>query len=93
MVEAYWNVGREIVEKQGGKRHAKYGDALVKTLATRLTADFGAGFTAANLFNMRQYYLDECVKSQIKNMRLFLMELGRGFALDAAIEEVLAIRK
>ena len=184
MVEAYWNVGREIVGKQGGERHAKYGDALVKTLATRLTADFGAGFTAANLFNMRQfyltfpnfytlcrelswshyrllmriedekarqYYLDECAKSHwsvrllqrqidtqfyqrlmrnridpkslkalvkrdsaavkdiirspailefsgitaahyqekdletalIKNMRLFLMELGRGFALDA----------
>ena len=57
MVEAYWKVGREIVEKQGGKRHAKYGDALVKTLAIRLTADFGAGFTAANLFNMRQFYL------------------------------------
>ena len=57
MVEAYWNVGREIVEKQGGASRAKYGDGLVKSLAVRLTAEFGNGFTAVNLFNMRQFYL------------------------------------
>ena len=33
MVEAYWNVGREIVEKQGGASRAKYGDGLMKSLA------------------------------------------------------------
>lgn len=57
MVEAYWNVGREIVERQGGKSKAKYGDGLIKALSVRLTAEFGAGFTASNLFNMRQFYL------------------------------------
>ena len=57
MVEAYWNVGREIVEKQGGAERAKYGARLVRSLAIRLTAEFGEGFTAANLFNMRQFYL------------------------------------
>jgi len=57
MVEAYWNVGREIVEKQGGKARAKYGEGLVKGLAVKLTAEFGAGYTASNLFNMRQFYL------------------------------------
>ena len=57
MVKAYWNVGREIVEKQGGASRAKYGDGLIKSLAVRLTAEFGDGFTAANLFNMRQFYL------------------------------------
>ena len=38
MVEAYWNVGREIVEKQGGASRAKYGDGLMKSLAVHLTA-------------------------------------------------------
>ena len=57
MVEAYWNVGREIVEKQDGASRAKYGDGLMKSLAVRLTAEFGDGFTAVNLFNMRQFYL------------------------------------
>ena len=57
MVKAYWNIGREIVEKQGGASRAAYGDGLMKSLAARLTVEFGEGFTASNLFNMRQFYL------------------------------------
>ena len=57
MVEAYWKVGREIVEKQGGTSRAKYGDGLIKAVSLRLTAEFGEGFTAPNLRNMRQFYL------------------------------------
>ena len=57
MVEAYWNVGREIVEKQGGESRAKYGNGLIDSLAERLTAEFGPGFTRSNLRNMRQFYL------------------------------------
>lgn len=56
MVGAYWNVVRKIVEKQGGAVRAKYGDNLVKTLAVRLTTEFGEGVTALNLFNIRQFY-------------------------------------
>ena len=57
MVEAYWNVGREIVEKQGGASRAKYGEGLINAIAVRLTAEFGDGFTVPNLRNMRQFYL------------------------------------
>ena len=57
MVEAYWNVGREIVEKQGGASRAKYGEGLISSIALRLTMEFGDGFTVANLRNMRQFYL------------------------------------
>ena len=57
MVAAYWNVGREIVEKQGGAERAKYGDGLIKGLSLKLTAEFGPGFDVANLRNMRQFFL------------------------------------
>ncbi len=57
MVEAYWKVGREIVEKQGGRSKAKYGDGLIKGLSVKLTAEFGEGYSVGNLFNMRQFYL------------------------------------
>ena len=57
MVEAYWNVGREIVEKQGGANRAKYGDGLIKALSSRLMVEFGEGFTVPNLRNMRQFFL------------------------------------
>jgi len=37
MVEAYWNVGRKIVEEeQSGKKRAVYGDFLVERLSSKL---------------------------------------------------------
>ena len=57
MVEAYWNIGRLIVEKQGGEERAVYGDGLIVGLSRQLTAEYGKGFTVANLKNMRQFYV------------------------------------
>lgn len=57
MVEAYWNIGRIIVEKQSGNEKAEYGVALLKNLSKEMTKEFGKGFTIANLKNMRQFYL------------------------------------
>lgn len=57
MVKAYWLVGKMIVEQQGGAAKAAYGDGLIDTLAEKLTAEFGAGFTRVNLFAMRKFYL------------------------------------
>ena len=57
MVEAYWNIGKQIVEEeQNGKHRAKYGSALIKELSKRLTLEFGKGFTSTNLKMMRQFY-------------------------------------
>jgi hypothetical protein len=59
MVEAYWNVGKKIVEvEQDGETKAKYGSNLINELSKQLTADFGVGFTQQNLRNMRQFYLN-----------------------------------
>lgn len=57
MVEAYWHIGKSIVDQQGGEARAEYGAQLIKALSERMTADFGKGFTAANLKNMRQFYI------------------------------------
>lgn len=57
MVEAYWNVGKLIVEAQNGNERAEYGDYLIKNLSKELTREFGKGFTVTNLRYMRQFYL------------------------------------
>lgn len=57
MVEAYWNIGKSIVDYQGGMPTAEYGAGLLKALAEKMTADFGKGFTVTNLSYMRQFYL------------------------------------
>ena len=57
MVLAYWEIGKSIVEEQGGEERAAYGDNLIDELSKRLTSDFGKGFDASNLLNMRRFYL------------------------------------
>jgi predicted nuclease of restriction endonuclease-like (RecB) superfamily len=58
MVQAYWQVGRLIVEhEQSGRKRAAYGEAVLDDLSQRLTADFGRGFDVRNLRYMRQFYL------------------------------------
>lgn len=57
-VMANWLIGREIVEEeQRGQKRAGYGQQLIKQLSERLKADYGAGYSAQNLFYMRQFYL------------------------------------
>jgi len=58
MVQAYWNIGRVIVEEeQRGKATAGYGEYLIKELAECLTKEFGKGFTISNIKYFRQFYL------------------------------------
>ena len=58
MVEAYWLIGKRIVvEEQNGESKAKYGKRLMEELSSALKFDFGKGFSYANLYNCRQFYL------------------------------------
>ena len=42
MVQAYWQIGRIIVEhEQNGNARADYGKAVLQELSSRLTKDFG----------------------------------------------------
>ena len=57
MVQTYWQIGKMIVEKQGGKDRANYGDSLIQELSVQMSNDFGKGFDTSNLKRMRQFYL------------------------------------
>lgn len=58
MTASYWEIGRRIVEaEQKGKRRAGYGEQLIERLSLDLTQQFGRGFSARNLEQMRQFYL------------------------------------
>ena len=58
MVQAYWHIGRIIVEhEQNGSLRAEYGKNVLKNLSEQLTEEFGKGFTVTNLKYMRQFYL------------------------------------
>ena len=57
MVQAYWSIGKYIVEfEQGGSFKAKYGEALLTNLSKDLKLRFGKGYSRPNLNNMRKFY-------------------------------------
>jgi hypothetical protein len=58
MVQAYWLVGRRIVEEeQQGESKAAYGKGVIKGLSAALQQEFGKGFSERNIENMRAFYL------------------------------------
>jgi len=69
MVEAYWLMGKRIIEEeQLGEGRANYGEGLIKQLSKDLRAEFGKGFSVANLKNFRKFYLT-------------FPEVGKGYTL------------
>ncbi|MBU2648359.1 DUF1016 family protein [bacterium] len=78
MVEAYWNIGRLIVEEeQLGKEQAEYGTYVIKELSIKLTAEHGKGFDQSNLKRMRQFYLTFPIGAAVKHQ----LENGKSHAL------------
>ena len=58
MVEAYWEIGRRIVEEeQSGRERAEYGKEIIKNLSKELTEEFGKGFSRRTLWEMRKLYV------------------------------------
>ena len=56
-LNTYYNVGKILIEAQGGEDRAKYGDGLIKEYSKRLTKELGKGYSTRSLKNMRRFYL------------------------------------
>ena len=58
MVQTYWHIGKRIVEQeQQGQYRSNYGDYLITNLSRYLSDTIGKGFSEANLWNIRQFYM------------------------------------
>lgn len=57
-LKAYFNIGKLIVNAQGGIKRANYGNELIKNWAIKLTKKYGKGYTSTNLRYFRQFYLN-----------------------------------
>ena len=56
-LSTYFEIGKLIVEAQGGEERAKYGNGLIKEWSRELTNLYGKGYDYTNLSRMRQLYL------------------------------------
>ena len=57
ILRTYWNIGKLIVEAQGGEKRAKYGDGLIKEWGHKLSNKYGKNYGIRTLQRMRQLFL------------------------------------
>lgn len=103
MVQAYWQIGRIIVEhEQNGNVRADYGKAVLQELSSRLTKDFGKGFSVRTLQQMKKFYVTfpntNALRSQLTwtHYRLLLSvenEQARQWYMDEAIASAWSSRQ
>ncbi len=55
LVLLHWRIGKRIREEILEEQRAPYGEQIVSSLATQLTAEFGRGYGRRNLFNMIRF--------------------------------------
>ena len=53
----YYNVGKLLIEAQGGESRAKYGNGLIKEYSIKLTEELGKRYSVTTLKRMRQLFL------------------------------------
>ena len=56
-LSTYYEVGKLLIEAQGGEDRAKYGDGLIKEYSIKLTNEMGKKYDITILKRMRQFYL------------------------------------
>ena len=56
-LSTYYNVGKLLIEAQGGEDRAKYGNVLIKEYSLKLTNELAQKYSYRSLYNMRKFYL------------------------------------
>lgn len=56
-LQTYYDVGRLIVEAQGGEARSKYGDKLIEEYSKKLIYEVDKKYSKRNLWYMRKFYL------------------------------------
>ena len=56
-LKTYYNVGKLLVDAQGGEKRAKYGDGLIKEYSKRLVNEVEITYNERTLRKMRQFYV------------------------------------
>ncbi len=102
-IEAYWQVGKYIVEyEQSGNLKAEYGKGIIDRLSKRLTTEYGGGFSTTNIRYMRQFYLyfpirhtvcDKLSWSHYRHLFRVENETARNYYLSECVAENWSVRQ
>ena len=56
-LDTYYEIGRLLIEAQGGEEHAKYGNKLIKEYSKKLYNENNLNYSERTLRRMRQFYI------------------------------------
>ena len=56
-LDRYYNIGKILVDAQGGESRSNYGNHLIKKYSTKLSNEIGKGYTETSLKRMRKFYI------------------------------------
>ena len=56
-LNTYYNVGKLLIEAQGGDKRAKYGEKIIKEYSKRLMEELDKKYSYRNLMSMRKFYI------------------------------------
>ena len=102
LVNNYFEIGKLLIEAQGGEEHDTYGNKLIKTWSVELTEKFGKGYDASNLRRFRQFYSEfkmcgtMCHTLTWSNIRILLPiknENKRNYYINMCIKKNLSARE
>lgn len=102
-VKTYFEIGRLLIEAQGGEKRAKYGDKLIKEWSLELSKEYGNNYSYRNLNYMRKFYMyfkkvnTLCSQSTLswshyKYLLKFDNENERNYYINRCIENNLSVR-
>ena len=101
-LSTYYNVGRILIEAQGGEQRAKYGNGLIKEYSVKLTRELGKKFNVTLLKNIRQFFLilqkSPTVSDQLSWSHyvelLYLKDINKiNYYIDIAVKQNLGVRE
>ena len=104
-LSTYYNVGKLLVEAQGGLDRSEYGDKLIKQYAMKLTNELGKGYSWRSLYNMRLFYVkfsnNKILQSMIAKLSwthciqlLNIEDINKiNYYIEISIEQNLSVRE
>lgn len=101
-IKDYWEIGKLIIEAQGGIRKAKYGNELIKKWSKKYTLIYGNGYNYTNMTRFRQFYItfpklatvwQQLTWSKIKVLLPIKDENKRNYYINLCIEKNLSTRE
>lgn len=93
ITEAYQNIGKLIVDAQGGKEKRKYIDKLLKEWAEKLSKKYKKGYDYSNLARFRKFYLCFPKQTIIRTVLPIKDENKRNFYIKLCIKKNLSKRE